>query len=81
MLHELSLGDRFESLHVEVYSVDGVVPGSKPKDPVFIATVRDPSGYCVLAYRDNIACTLRKGKFYVVSGAQACACGCEGACA
>lgn len=44
---------------------------SKPRDPVYSAVVRDPSGYCRLIYRATNACkpsAVKKGKFYRVSG-------------
>lgn len=46
-------------------------PTSKPKDPVYSAIVRDPSGYCRLIYRANNNCrpsNVKKGKFYRMSG-------------
>ncbi|KAG2438855.1 hypothetical protein HXX76_005395 [Chlamydomonas incerta] len=70
-LHELSLGDTFEDLLVEVWQLEGVDAASKPRDPVYSALVRDPSGYCRLVYRASNACkpsAVKKGKFYRVSG-------------
>ncbi len=49
-------------------------PTSKPKDPVYSAIVRDPSGYCRLIYRANNNCrpsNVKKGKFYRISGEEA----------
>ncbi|KAG2495666.1 hypothetical protein HYH03_006266 [Edaphochlamys debaryana] len=70
-IHELSLGDSFDDLLVEVWQLEGVDPHSKPKDPVYSAIVRDPSGYCRLIYRANNSCrpsNVKRGKFYRVSG-------------
>ncbi len=73
-LHELTLGCSFEDLLVEVYSLDGVDPASKPSDPAFYATVRDPTGYATLVYRASNKCqpsNVKKGRYYLVSGAHA----------
>jgi hypothetical protein len=70
-IHELTLGCSFEDLLVEVYSLDGVDPLSKPNDPAYRATVRDPTGYVTLVYRSSNKCqpsNVKKGKFYTVSG-------------
>ncbi|GIL56706.1 hypothetical protein Vafri_12014 [Volvox africanus] len=70
-LHELGLGDTFEDLLVEVWQLEGVDPASKPRDPIYSAMVRDPSGYCRLIYRANNNCkpsNVKRGKFYRISG-------------
>ena len=72
-LHQLSLGDRFDDMLLEVYSLNGVDAESKPRDPVYSAIVRDPSGYARLIYRSSNNCrpsNVKKGKFYMVSGAR-----------
>ncbi|KAL6761977.1 hypothetical protein V8C86DRAFT_1785081 [Haematococcus lacustris] len=70
-LHELSLGCSFEDLLVEVFSLEGQDPESKPNDPAFTAIVRDQTAYCALVYRSSNKCqpsAVKKGRFFSVSG-------------
>jgi hypothetical protein len=55
----------------QVWQLEGVDPASKPRDPVYSAVVRDPSGYCRLIYRANNSCkpsNVKRGRFYRMSG-------------
>lgn len=70
-LHDISPGDTFKNLIVKVHSVDGKDEGSKPKDPVYLATVKDASGYATLVYRDSNNCkpsNVKRGKVYSITG-------------
>lgn len=73
-LHELTLGDSVDNLLVEIHSVDGVDPESKPNDPAYKATVRDSTGYATLVYRSSnskskqATITLKQGQPYLISG-------------
>jgi hypothetical protein len=73
VLHELQLGSSFDDLLVEVFALEGVDAASKPKDPVYSALVRDPTGFARLVYRSTNKCSpsaVKKGKFYLVAGAR-----------
>lgn len=79
-IQELTLGDSFDNLHVEVYSLEGVDPASKPNDPAHIAIVRDPTGYATLVYRSSNKCqpsAVKKGKFFHISGERGARKGCK----
>lgn len=76
-IHELTLGDSFEDLLVDVYSVAGVDPESKPNDPAYTAVVRDGTGFITFVYRASNKCqpsAIKKGKQYYVSGETTVAC-------
>lgn len=72
-IHELTLGSTFDDLLVEVYNLEGTDPTSKPNDPAYIATVRDPTGYATLVYRSSNKCqpsNVKKGRYFMISGAR-----------
>ena len=71
MIHALVLGTDFTNLLVEVFSLDGIDPDSKPEDPAHLATVGDGSGFVTLVYRASTACRptqVKKKKAYLVTG-------------
>ena len=67
----LVLGTDITNLLVEVFSLDGVDPQSKPEDPAHLATVGDARGFVTLVYRASTACRptqVKKGKTFLVTG-------------
>ena len=73
MLHiaNLVLGLEFKDLLVEVTSVEGVDPESKPEDPAHTAIVGDATGHIRLVHRASTAVRptqVKKGKIYLISG-------------
>ena len=74
-IDRLVLGTDFTNLMVEVYSLEGVDPESKPEDPAHIATVGDATGFITLVFRASTACRptqVKKGKTYLVTGETCC---------